>query len=238
MSPDLPAAAVDLTSAAVRENAGWCDLVCRLNGVRTLFGADFWSASDPPPLFYPSGITLHRGMTSSTIDLLLARAAPGGIKDSYADIELSSRGYAVLFSAQWIAHEPPPRRRPAPSGWATVDSAAALADWSVAHGSVGVFPSGLLAEPSVRVLALCDEGRVVAGAIAHRSADVIGVSNVFGKGSGRGGFWSRLLLAVGYFFPALPVVGYEGGAELAAAVSAGFMAVGRLRVWQRAALRP
>ena len=77
-----------------------------------------------------------------------------------------------------------------------------------------------------------EEGRVVAGAVATRSEQVVGVSNVFAAG-GRpeDAAWPLVLEAVHRLFPDLPVVGYEHGEALAAALRHGFEPIGPLRVW-------
>jgi hypothetical protein len=43
--------------AAVRNNAEWCDLVCRTHGIRTAFTPDVWSAGSRTPEFYPDAVT-------------------------------------------------------------------------------------------------------------------------------------------------------------------------------------
>ena len=45
--------------------------------------------------------------------------------------------------------------------------------------------------------------------------------------------WSELVAAVSALFPHRPIVGYEQGEALEAAVLAGFEPVGGLRVWVR-----
>jgi len=47
--------------------------------------------------------------------------------------------------------------------------------------------------------------------------------------------WGEVAAVVGQLFPSLPVVGYEHGADLDAALAAGFTNLGPLRVWLRSA---
>jgi hypothetical protein len=73
--------------------------------------------------------------------------------------------------------------------------------------------------------------RVVAGAIANRSEAVVGVSNLFTMNGDLDNAWRACLVALMEHFPSLPLVGYEQGAALAAALEHGFEATGALRVW-------
>ena len=89
----------------------------------------------------------------------------------------------------------------------------------------------LLTDLDVRVLAALVDHRPVAGAIAYRTGDVIGVSNVF---LGRPQGWPEVMGAVATCFPGLPLVGWESGGLRSAAVAAGFDDLGPLRVLLRA----
>jgi hypothetical protein len=52
-----------------------------------------------------------------------------------------------------------------------------------------------------------------------------------GRYGGPDAAWPLVLDAVHWLFPTLPVVGYERGDDLAAAVRHGFEPVGPLRIW-------
>jgi hypothetical protein len=139
----------------------------------------------------------------------------------------------VLFEAEWI-HRPAGVPVTAPDlVWDAVREPDALRDWARAWddggGNADLFRPGLLDDPETFVLAgRSADGRVSVGAVAGRSSDVVGVSNVFGPPHVA---WPLVLHAVGRLFPALPVVGYEQGDDLTAALRHGFEAVGPLRVW-------
>ena len=75
------------------------------------------------------------------------------------------------------------------------------------------------------------DGEVGAGAVASRSDQVVGVSNVFARDGGPDAAWPVVLDAVHTLFPVLPVVGYEHGDDLAVALRHGFEPVGPLRIW-------
>jgi hypothetical protein len=85
----------------------------------------------------------------------------------------------------------------------------------------------------VAFLASCDGGHLVGGGIANRTGPVVGLSNTFGEAASPTRFWANLVAAAQAAFPGLALVGYERGASLHAALAAGFVAVGPLRVWIR-----
>ncbi|MFD5494044.1 hypothetical protein ACFWH4_14240 [Streptomyces sp. NPDC127091] len=163
--------------------------------------------------------------------------APGAsVKDSFADLDLTEAGFRVLFEAQWI-HRPARAPAPAPDlDWAVAGDPGTLRAWALAwddgDGSADLFRPELLDDPATFVLAgQSTDGRVVAGAVAGRSDHVVGISNVFALDGGPDAAWPVVLDAVNRLFPTLPVVGYEQGDDLSAAVRHGFEPVGPLRVW-------
>lgn len=104
--------------------------------------------------------------------------------------------------------------------------------WDDGGGNADLFRTELLDDPATFVLAgQSPGGRVIAGAIASRSDEVVGISNVFALDGGAEAAWPLVLDAVHRLFPTLPVVGYEHGDDLVAAVRHGFEPVGPLRIW-------
>jgi hypothetical protein len=104
--------------------------------------------------------------------------------------------------------------------------------WDDGEGNADLFRPGLLDDPATFVLAgRSAGGRVAAGAVASRGGEVVGVSNVFATDGGTDAAWPGVLDTVHRLFPALPVVGYEHGDDLAAAVRHGFEPIGPLRIW-------
>ncbi|MFD8022371.1 hypothetical protein ACFV6G_18315 [Streptomyces lavendulae] len=141
--------------------------------------------------------------------------------------------------------------------WSEVRTAAELEAWEAAWGGgagTGLFRAELLARDLV-FLAGRSGGRIVAGAVASAGGGVVGVSNLFtadtadtadaadaadgpdaadgsaGSVAAVDAAWAAVLGAVAARWPGLPVVGYEQGADLDAAVRAGFTPIGPLRVW-------
>jgi hypothetical protein len=173
--------------------------------------------------------------------------SPGAsVKDSFAALDLAPYGFTVLFDAAWVARPAAPRPPPADGlRWERVADAHGLAAWEEAwrgdDGPAGTFRPALLDDPAIAVLAGRRDGRsdgrsdsrVVAGAVAHRAAGVLGLGNVFAT-SPDDSPWAGALALACRLVPGLPVVGYESGDDLAAARRHGFRPVGALRVWARA----
>ncbi len=226
-----------LVRAAARNNAEWCAAMTRSHGLAGEFGAQSWTAPSRTPLYHPDAVTLVRGADRAALMSRIDTASPGAsVKDSFADLDLTEAGFRVLFEAQWIHR---PASAPAPESglvWNAAGDLDTLGAWALAWddgaGNANLFRPELLDDPDTFVLAgRSPDGRVVAGAVASRSDQVIGVSNVFAVGSDPDAAWPGVLNAVNRLFPTLPVVGYEHGEDLAAAIRHGFESVGPLRIW-------
>ncbi|MEV5596238.1 hypothetical protein [Streptomyces sp. NPDC052496] len=256
--PGDTAAVTDVTEravwvrAAARNNAEWCEAVCRAHGLRGDFGDSAWASPRRTPPLYPDAVTLtDRVSTSAGLLDRIDTASPGcSVKDSFACLDLTPAGFEVLFEAQWIhrpAHVPAPTPSVPPAThitWDVITSPGDLPAWAAAWGAeaggCGPFRPELLADDATRFLrARSADGRVLAGAVATLSRDVVGLSNVFtaseatAHGLDSRNSWAGCLSAVAVRWPGLPVVGYESGADLEAAVASGFRPVGPLRVWWR-----
>jgi hypothetical protein len=177
------------------------------------------------------------------VDALMAGGISDfGVKDSFRDLDLTCRGFRPLFEANWIWRD---ADRPAPDAalrgvvWAPVGDAIALAEWERAWDDPGLnhprqqFPPSLLGEPHVAFVA-ARRGGIIAGCIANRTGEVLGLSNTFSPaGEDPIPYWAGFVTMLTRMFPGLPVVGYERGDDLAVARAVGFAAVDPLRVWVR-----
>ncbi|MEU8789208.1 hypothetical protein [Streptomyces sp. NPDC048643] len=226
-----------LVRAAARNNAEWCAAMSRSHGLTSAFGPGSWTAPERTPPFYPDAVTLEPGADPEVVAARIDTRSPGAsVKDSFGDLDLGRAGFRVLFEARWIHR---PAGAPAVASDLSADVAAdpdALRAWALAwddgDGNQDVFRPELLDDPATTVLVgRSADGRVVAGAVASRSDDVVGVSNVFAREGGPDAAWSFALTATHRLFPALPVVGYEHGEDLTAAVRHGLEPIGSLRVW-------
>jgi hypothetical protein len=229
-----------LLHAAVINNARWCDAVCRCHGYPGEFTGRLWSSAGHTLPFYPNAITLSPDITAAEATGSQDPSRPFSIKDSFARLDLAPHGLTSLFDATWFAV-------PAPAGgddpsWDVVTSRGDLARWETAWAGdeevIGLFQPALLEDPDCVVLACRRDGAQVGGAIAYTAGGVTGISNVFKSPIADGPLWAGAVRAVARIRPGLPIVGYERGADLAAARQAGFTVLGSLRVWARGSAVP
>lgn len=222
---------------AARNNAAWCAVMSRAHDVPSTFGAQAWTAPARTPLYYPDAVTLVPGADPAALTGRIDLTAPGAtVKDSFADLDLAPAGFRVLFEAEWIHRPAGPPATPPELVWEPAEDPDAVRAWAQAwdggEGNADLFRPALLDDPDTFLLAArTADGGVTAGAVASRSEDVLGLSNVFAADGGADAAWPGALEAAHRLFPGLPVVGYEHGDDLAAALRHGFTAVGPLRVW-------
>ena len=119
-----------------------------------------------------------------------------------------------------------PRRQ-----WSIVSTEAGLREWAAAWAPDGLFRAELLANENVGILAARDGERLVGGAVANRSATVIGLSNLFQVADELEAAWSGAAAAATQRWGEMPLVAYDSGNSLAAAHAAGFASTGELVVW-------
>jgi hypothetical protein len=248
-----PATPSGIAALAARNNAIWCDTVCRAHDRPGEFHETLWFTRLGTPRFYPDAVTIA-GAEAAPVQLEAIAGLIGAtrrrewfVKDSFHSLHLNSLGFEPLFDAEWIAlgaarpdlkHDLPEYRS------IMVTGEAGLIAWEQswagkqvnANSEPRVFMPGLLADANVVFVSFQAEGGIAGGGILNRGAEVVGLSNLFGS---RIDLVYRSLAAMaGEIFPGLPLVGYESGKELAAAKSAGFETVGPLRVWRLKATAP
>ncbi|MFI8822641.1 hypothetical protein [Streptomyces sp. NPDC053431] len=224
-----------LLAAAVRNNADWCDTMCRAHGLPGSFGPRAWTNPRRTPLYYPDAVSLSEDAEVGDVLAGVDRSAGASVKDSHARLDLAAEGFRPLFEARWIHRPAGLPGRPVTAGFRPVTSPAELAAWALAWSGgdaeeAELFRPGLLADPTTTIVAGHDgDGRILGGAVLTESAGVTGVSNLFtADGVPASYAWSGALAAAA---PGLPVVGYESGDDLDAALAEGFEAIGHLRVW-------
>ncbi len=237
---------------AARNNAEWCDLVCRAHGTWGQFHRSAWINCGSVPRFYPNVVTLAEPSAAQLelIDeLLVDDALPPGwaVKDSFAALDLTSRGFGMLFEAQWIYLQSStllkPGRSLAGTGnirWERVRTGNELAQWERAwrasqNEDAGgrIFLPSMLHNRDVAIVAGYRDERIVAGGIGNRSeAAVLGCSNLFAsENENARDCAAGALISLSENFAGLPIVSYEGGEALSIALSLGFESLGPLRVW-------
>jgi hypothetical protein len=244
------------TRAAAWNNAEWCAAVCRTNRQETSLGsesntggtftAQAWSSDGRPPTLYPDLVTLDQHTDRAQVLERVDLSGPGGsVKDSFGTLDLTGDGFSRLFDARWILRAPELRTPAADPGtiWSVVTSGTQLhswaTGWAAGQGHADIFRPGLLDEPNVAVLAghSALDGRLLAGAVANRSAAVVGVvgiSNVFAVDGRTDAAWAGAVRTAQQRWSGLPMVGYEAdGEDLDAALDTGFGALDPLTVWVR-----
>ena len=237
---------------AARNNALWCDAVCHAHGVPGECLSTVWLNRSVPPRFHPNLIVVSdSGVQDITLEhirdlMSLPLAANWSVKDSFFNLELGPLGFDALFQATWIWRETGVGTVGGLSTdvrWSRVTASEDLANWeaswaghsrtSQARSAPAQFPSSLLTDPEHVFIAGFEGREIVAGGIANRTGNVVGLSNVFVNSGDTIAAWTGLVAAIERAFPDSPLVGYERGAALDAALAGGFMAIGPLRVWAR-----
>lgn len=216
---------------AVLDNIVWCGIVCETHGIRTTLHNQIWKTASKSPTFYPDMITASSHVTIEEIKEVIGSREVFSIKDSFATLDLTPLKYELLFTAEWIYHAPAVSVESAQSGWDHVTTEKNLVEWTAAHGSANAIGPGLLRRRDVKIYMKKKMGNV-AGFIANAGAQSVGISNVFTSVNGDT-IWPDIRNLVSVEFPGVPMVGYERGADLTAALESGWTAVGPLRVWVR-----
>lgn len=230
-----------LLKRAVANNAAWCDAICRAHDVPGTFLEDVWLNPGTSPRDYPNVVTLAPTIAADRIAELLNRtSAPApSVKDSFGLLDLTAARCELLFRADWLvqAKSSDPVADDEPVTWTSVTTAAELADWTAAGANdpqdQGTFPPGLLHGPEITFWAGRRGDALVAGGITFVNNGVVGLSNTFFKPEAESGLRS-LVGAIAFVGGGMPIVGYEHGDALRAALAAGFECLGPLSVWTRA----
>ncbi|SNY40853.1 hypothetical protein [Paractinoplanes atraurantiacus] len=218
--------------SAVDASVGWYEDLCTLHGVGSALADGLWSSLEPPPPLHSDAVAVEPEVTADQVLARLERRERCGVKDSFATMDLTADGFDLLFSATWFHREAGPRRRAAPTAWTAVTGVEQLAEWTSHHDTRDVLLPPLLRRAHFRILARYADGHIVAGAVARLGSGTVDVSNVYAV-PGHHVDWQELADAVGAFFPGRPLVGYERGEALTAALDGGFTAVGELNVFTR-----
>jgi hypothetical protein len=219
--------------SAVDASIGWYDDICALHGIGSTLADGVWSAHDTPPPLHSDAVVVEPAVTADGVLARVNGRAHCGVKDSFATMDLSGEGMALLFSATWLYRSVRQRQDSSkPAGWAAVTSVGELAEWTGRHDTGDVLLPPLLQRAHFRILAKYVDNRIVAGAVARLGSGIVDVSNVYAV-PGHHLDWAELAEVIGAWFPGRPLVGYERGDALGAALDGGFVPTGELRVWLR-----
>lgn len=185
-----------------------------------------WVNAHAVPRFYPNLVTLAHDDAAvaeqrATIAILAKSNLPGrwAVKDSFNTLDLSRQGFELLFEASWIRSVMP-----------ATDASTDIVWQRESEGGGEPLPFD---DPNFALFRGRRGFRVVAGGMLYRSDGVVGLSNVVAEAADAMAVWRSLILLSAQTFPRLPLVGYESGNELTAALDAGFEAGDKLRIWVR-----
>lgn len=228
-----------LVAAAARNNAAWCDTVCRSHGLAPAWDTRVWSSSARTPPLYPDAVTLRSDVDPGAVIAGIDLSSPGAtVKDSFGTLELTDHGLVPLFDAAWIHRTAAPAVVDAGLAVEIVDDGTTLERWvRTWHGDdttpPDVFRLSLVDDVDVRLLLVLEEanGAVLGGAAVNRAGTVAGLSNVFTEDGAAERVWGACLVAASTYFPGLDLVGYESGDDLEPALANGFRTIGPLRIW-------
>lgn len=236
---------------AACNNAIWCDTMCRAHGSLGEFHESVWLNRHQVPRFYPNLVTLtsqrHAVAQLAHIqDLASSLSGSWAVKDSFCELGLDALDFQLLFEATWLWLAP---SAPLPNGhdhgiqWGRLQDGSKLEKWETAwNGNPAdgsstqqprLFLPSLLADPNIAFIAAFQGSEIIAGAIANRTDNEVGLSNVFTPPEDNVSFWAGCVESARDSFPGLPLVGYEHGPDLAFAEAVGFEKLQTLRVWVR-----
>lgn len=225
---------------AARNNARWCDAVARSHGVTCTTDDLAWTASSRTPPYYPDAVTLSPEAGEYDVLARVDDSDGCSVKDSWSRLDLSMEDFARLVVGEWVWLDPrAPSTASTGTSWLRVDSPEAMRDWVRAWASdpdaEAILRPSLLDEPGVHVLGAraSDEpgSPFVAGAIVNVTGEVAGLGNVFSRDGDVERAWAAAAAAARTVADGLPLVGWEAGASVEAAVAAGCERLGPLSVW-------
>jgi hypothetical protein len=229
---------------AARNNAEWCDLVCRTHRVPGEFCQHSWINRNETPPFYPNLVTLDESKSTQQYEAIrelveMDIPVEWAVKDSFSTLDLSSDGFRELLAGDWIrwpASSKMPEVYPSGVRWAKIADRKDLMQWErgwrgSATESEPLFLPSLIEDERIIIVGAFCEDTVVAGCIGNRSEDVVGISNIFGPDEKAKEFRSGCVAAILEWSKGLQLVGYESGQDLVAMKSLGFETVGQLKVW-------
>jgi hypothetical protein len=220
-----------LLQIAVEDNIAWCSHVCLAHGSNEAKSSKVWANFAISPPFYPNIITREKGVQNEVAEFASKirqsnQSRKWGVKDSFADLDLSELGFERIIGANWYGGFIPGGDS---ARWKTVASPAELHLWEKAWGSPAqtIFPTTLLDCHQIKFWYKGEAGAIEAGFISFDTGFSLGVSNWFSPQNlslAQMGVWN----AAGSVSSGLPVVCWSTddlGEEI------GLARLGPLQVW-------
>lgn len=203
--------------------------------------SDLWSSEALAPPYYSNLTTLAPDADARQLtEILRLRAMlgrPFSLKDGFCRLDLGDYGFEVLFSAEWIWAERTHLMITSQPRWEQICDADALSQWEQSWRMGGsatnlhVFAPALLDDEDIAIFGRSTEDGFDGGCIANRSAQVVGISNIFHLKGTSPAYGEAVSVAASAFGANLPLVGYDRGEALSEMEALGFRSVGNLRVW-------
>jgi len=187
-----------------------------------------------PPL-YPNIVTLDSDLDiNQTIDQIDPLLPVGwGIKDSFKNLQLEKKGFAIAFDAFWYCLNPEKQstiEKAVESQAKCATNEIDFGRWVKAWGqTAGVFRPSLLLDDTVKLLYTEKGCQIVAGLATNHSGDSVGISNAFGQPSGI----RECIKSITDNHPSKGIVGYGDKTEVTSLENMGFRKLGELRIWIR-----
>jgi hypothetical protein len=235
-----------LVVAAAANNAHWCRIVCAAHHAASEIEEDFWICRGTAPPLYPNLVTLggsapaRQAAQLRALDALQSLDGLEGwaVKDSFRALDLTARGFEILFEASWLVREPDAATN-SPLAATIVADGVELAAWEeawrqeeeAAELPPRFFPETLLADPDIAFVAIRRDGRIVAGAAVNRAAGVAGLTNLFAGSEATDAVAASVAAAIAVRFPGMPIVDYETADRARDMQGAGFRPLAPLAVW-------
>jgi hypothetical protein len=206
--------------------------------------ASVWFALEKPPPLYSNLVTVAEDWQPDEVFDSIAKNfkrenwEKWSIKDSFAALDLKSRGFRKLFDAQWLYLEAAkfsPLKKSFDIEYKIAESEKLLADWRRAWDAdeqiaKKIFQPAMLDNPKVYFLAGYRGEKIVTGCLINKTADVFGISNFFAPDSNIQ-YWSEIIKAVHASVGSADIVGYERKDLVKKLQARGCAAVGDLTVW-------
>jgi hypothetical protein len=217
--------------AAVAASRSWYDDIFELHRIAVGSDGALWWAEDTPPRWHSAVKTLVPTTDPSGALRRMERHPQGTVADSFGLLDLTTRGFDLLFAATWL-HHPGTSPSSPPPNWTRVDDSDLMAQWNELHDTEGVLPSDVWAHPRFTILARHDGAQLTGGAILHDAGTVVGLSNGWSV-DGLPLDPSVPLAFAAETHPGRPVVDYARGEDLDTMLTAGFEPLGPQHVWIR-----
>lgn len=230
----------ELVIKAARNNAEWCDIVCRTHKIPGEFLENVWINQKEVPAFYPNAVIIkplsHKTLNDIIQTLKKIPLETYAIKDSFNELPIDKMECKILFEADWITHFQGELTHSNTTGnWTIIKDAQELKNWEYTWNNnqppdKRIFLPSILSEKGVFFLAKYNSNQIVAGGIVNIAHDIVGLSNVFTQELLTNKVWYEISIFIKEKISTLPVVGYERDKALVLAHEAGYKTIGKLKV--------